>query len=136
MLHVAIKYMLNLIILTSTFGVWSTEDVFFHLGCYTSMLMGFMLQLGRIRRKQDLTWGVVGWQAIITVSICWGAFLFQKSFYPKIEGFALMGYLFCAAFFAMIISDTAYRVADISFKEWFKTLARKYMLDDDKEETQ
>lgn len=137
MINLAVKYFGNFFIISAYFTFMNTDDVFFHLGCYTSILLGFGLRLAQTSKKIPLTKKLVTVHAVITLAICWVAFIGWMEFREKTREY-LMVYLFFVSFFAVIISEVIDKFGSgfgrLTLMEVLKTIARKYLLADDKED--
>lgn len=104
----------------------SSENVLYYIGCATSIVLGFMLRLAQIRKKQPLTRSLVLWLIPVTLGICWLGWIIWSAGAHRF-GIPLTGYLFGFSFFAVIISETLDKVGGLSIPKIFTVLAEKWL---------
>ncbi len=136
MLKHTLNYIYNLMmILGGSMLTFNRADIFWHLGCYASIVFGFMLRMNQIRKKQELTNSLVFWNITATICICWLGFKIWN-IYSTPDSAWYQVFLFIVSFFAVIISENLDALGKVSIPELRRKLARKLYLPDDKEETE
>jgi len=134
MVNLIIKWMGALILLSGAFAGLNSENALFNLGCSASIIFGFMLQTAHLRRRKKLTLALVFWNAMTTGSVCWLAMALWNAKLIKNYSEWIMVYLFICSFMAVVISELLFSFSRMSFKEFLRMMARKFLSESDKEE--
>jgi len=124
-----------MMILGASMLSFNRADVLWHLGCYASIIFGFMLRMNQIRKKQTLTPTLIFWNITATICICWLGFKIWN-IYSTPDSAWYQVFLFVISFFAVIISENLDALGKVSIPELRRKLAKKLYLPDDKEEAE
>lgn len=118
----------------SLLATFNRDDALWHLGCYASIIFGFMLRMNQIRKKQALSATLIFWNIVATSCICWLAYKLWVVKFKTFDSDWYQVYLFLVSFFAVIISENIDALGKVSIREWRNKLAKKLYLPTDKED--
>lgn len=140
MINAITKYMITSMIVSGFAIGITTESLLYYMGSAASIIFGFLLQLSHTRRTKQLTVGMIWWNSIATLCICWFmALIWHMKVYPKwfysFGDIGYVAYLFWCSFMALMLSEGIYSLSNTSIKNWRQKVARSLLMDD-KEEKQ